>query len=609
MRIVRLAALLIVLALSLTGAFADGHGLPEVDPLDYATGEIITAGSSTVFPLSERMAELWTDAGGVAPSIASIGSGAGFERFCVEGETDISNASRAIKDSERESCAEIGRDPIEFRVGTDALAVTVSAENDFVSDVTMEELAMIFSSADTWADVRAEWPAEAIQRFIPGTDSGTFDYFVEEVFDEDEEPILSANPQLSEDDNVLVQGIAGSPYAIGFFGYAYYVENQATLNILNIEGIEANAQTTDDGSYPLARPLFIYSDAGIMAEKPQVKAFINFYLAHVNDEVIDVGYFPASEVAFSGAIDAWLVGNGMDPMRDMMMDAVVLPDVDPLDYTEGEIITAGSSTVFPLSERMAELWTDAGGVAPSIASIGSGAGFERFCVEGETDISNASRAIKDSERESCAEIGRDPIEFRVGTDALAVTVSAENDFVSDVTMEELAMIFSSADTWADVRAEWPAEAIQRFIPGTDSGTFDYFVEEVFDEDEEPILSANPQLSEDDNVLVQGIAGSPYAIGFFGYAYYVENQATLNILNIEGIEANAQTTDDGSYPLARPLFIYSDAGIMAEKPQVKAFINFYLAHVNDEVIDVGYFPASPAALEAAKQAFVDALGDM
>ena len=94
---------------------------------------------------------------------------------------------------------------------------------------------MIFSSADTWADVRAEWPAEAIQRFIPGTDSGTFDYFVEEVFDEDEEPILSANPQLSEDDNVLVQGIAGSPYAIGFFGYAYYVENQDTLNILNIE--------------------------------------------------------------------------------------------------------------------------------------------------------------------------------------------------------------------------------------------------------------------------------------------------------------------------------------------------------------------------------------
>ena len=316
MKKVRLASLLLVFALILTGVFADGQRLPEVDPLEYTEGEIITAGSSTVFPLSERMAELWTDAGGVAPSIASIGSGAGFERFCVEGETDISNASRAIKDSERESCNAIGRDPIEFRVGADALAVTVSAENDFVSDVTLEELAMIFSSADTWSDVRAEWPNEAIQRFIPGTDSGTFDYFVEEVFDEDEEPILVANPQLSEDDNVLVQGIAGSPYAIGFFGYAYYVENQDTLNILSIEGIEANAQTTDDASYPLARPLFIYSDAGIMAEKPQVAAFINFYLTHVNDEVIDVGYFPAAPEAWEAAKQAFLdaMGNMCKPI-------------------------------------------------------------------------------------------------------------------------------------------------------------------------------------------------------------------------------------------------------------------------------------------------------
>ncbi len=287
---------------------------------------------------------------------------------------------------------------------------------------------------------------------------------------------------------------------------------------------------------------------------------------------------------------------------------IELPEVDPLEYPSGEIITAGSSTVFPLSERMAERWTDEGGVAPSIASIGSGAGFERFCVEGETDISNASRAIKDSERESCKAIGRDAIEFRVGTDALAVTVSVANDFVSDVSLEELALIFSSAETWSDVRAEWPAEEIQRFIPGTDSGTFDYFVEEVFDEDEEPILSAKPQLSEDDNVLVQGITGSPNAIGFFGYAYYVENQDALNILSIEGIEPNEQTTDDGSYPLARPLYIYSDAGVMAEKPQVAAFINFYLSNVNDEVIDVGYFPASASALNAAKRAFRDAMSE-
>ena len=186
--------------------------LPEVNPLE-VTGDIVTAGSSTVFPLSEAMAERFQDEGYADNiTIDSIGSGAGFERFCVNGETDISNASRGIKDSEVESCQAIGRDPIEFRVGTDALAVVVSQENDFITSATFEELALIFSTAETWADVNPAWPAEPIQRFIPGTDSGTFDFFVEYIFDENEEPILNAsNTQLSEDDNVLVQGVLGSP--------------------------------------------------------------------------------------------------------------------------------------------------------------------------------------------------------------------------------------------------------------------------------------------------------------------------------------------------------------------------------------------------------------
>jgi phosphate transport system substrate-binding protein len=244
----------------------------------------------------------------------------------------------------------------------------------------------------------------------------------------------------------------------------------------------------------------------------------------------------------------------------------------------------------------------------TIDSIGSGAGFERFCVAGETDISNASRGIKDSEIESCQSIGREPIEFRVGTDALAVTVSRENDFIENASFEELAMIFSSdAETWSDVNANWPDEPILRFIPGTDSGTFDFFVEEVFDKDEEPILSAsNTQLSEDDNVLVQGILGSPYAVGFFGYAYYAENEDVLRVLSIEGVEPTAATVDSADYPLARPLFIYSTADIMKEKPQVASFINFYLSYVDEEVVDVGYFPASTDALNSAKQDWLDAM---
>ncbi len=288
-------------------------------------------------------------------------------------------------------------------------------------------------------------------------------------------------------------------------------------------------------------------------------------------------------------------------------EGMMLPAVDPLAVS-GDVISAGSSTVFPLAEVMAARFQDEGFAGQiTIDSIGSGGGFERFCETGETDVSNASRPIKDSEVESCAAIGRTPIEFRVGTDALAVTVSQENDFVEGATLEELALIFSTAETWADVNAEWPAEPIVRYIPGTDSGTFDYFVEVIFDEDEEPILNASElNLSEDDNVLVQGILGSPYAIGFFGYAYYAENADTLKILSIEGVEASAATVDSNEYPLARPLFIYSDASIMQSKPQVAAYINFFLTYVNEEIVNVGYFPASDEALETSMQNWLDAM---
>ncbi len=287
-------------------------------------------------------------------------------------------------------------------------------------------------------------------------------------------------------------------------------------------------------------------------------------------------------------------------------DEIILPHVDPATV-RGDIIIAGSSTVFPLTERMAEIFYDDGYEGEiTIASVGTGGGFERFCTNAEIDIANASRPINEQERAACEQNGRPAIEFRVGTDALAVVVSSENDFLEELSLEQLAQIFSGeAATWADVDPSYPAEPIQLFSPGTDSGTFDYFVEAVFEKDPAPLLSANPQLSEDDNVLVQGIEGSPYAIGYFGYAYYQENAARLKVLTIDGVAPTAATTEDGSYPLSRPLFIYSAAEVMRSKPQVAAFINYYLSYVNDEVDEVGYFAASVEALNEARQRWLDA----
>jgi phosphate transport system substrate-binding protein len=310
----------------------------------------------------------------------------------------------------------------------------------------------------------------------------------------------------------------------------------------------------------------------------------------------------------------------VEPAEEMPISQISLPEVDPSSVA-GDITSAGSSTVFPLSEAIQTLFESEGYTGQhTIASVGTGGGFERFCKTGETDISNASRAIKDSEIESCTAINRTPIAFQVGIDALAVVVSSQNDFVTDVTLEELALIFSKdATLWSDVRPEWPAETILRFIPGTDSGTFDYFVEAVMDKvyvvdkeadagkGEEAILSAeNKQASEDDNVLVTGVEGSPYAIGFFGFAYFSENQGNLKALSINGITPDAETAESGEYPLARPLFIYSDAAIMQEKPQVAAYINFFLTRVNEVIGEVGYFPVSAEISDASKQAWLDAM---
>ncbi|HON88793.1 MAG TPA: PstS family phosphate ABC transporter substrate-binding protein [Spirochaetia bacterium] len=285
----------------------------------------------------------------------------------------------------------------------------------------------------------------------------------------------------------------------------------------------------------------------------------------------------------------------------------MLPGIDPSKVT-GTIVTAGSSTVYPLSEAIASMFKKDGFTGLiTIDSIGSGAGFDRFCKTGETDISNASVQIKQSQIDAARAIGRNPIEFRVGTDALAVVVSKKNTFIANATVQELAKIFSTAEKWSDVNPKWPAQPIKRFIPGTDSGTFSYFVEHVFNKKADPLLAAkNLQLSEDDNVLVRGIENDPYAIGFFGFAYYTENQKSLKALSIEGVAPGQTTVDNGTYPLARPLFLYSDAKIMNEKPQVAAFILYYLTYVNDVIKKVGYFPAPASALKQAKQNWLDAV---
>ena len=292
---------------------------------------------------------------------------------------------------------------------------------------------------------------------------------------------------------------------------------------------------------------------------------------------------------------AWITEDGEDS---------ILPGVNPI-LVEGDIEAAGSSTVLPLAEEVIARFYDEGYAATATyTSIGSGGGFERF-GNGEIDLSGASRPIREGEVALANENGLEPLEFVVAFDALAVVVHPENDWATELSIEELGLAFSTAETWADVRDGFPDVAITRYSPGTDSGTFGYFVEEVLDEEEGPILNAsNIQFSEDDNVLVQGVEGEVGAIGYFGFAYYVEESDRLTAVNVEGITPNAATVEDGTYPLSRPLFLYSDAEIMRSKPQVAAFINFFLTVAEEEARDVGYFPAPVARTDAAKELWVE-----
>jgi len=305
-----------------------------------------------------------------------------------------------------------------------------------------------------------------------------------------------------------------------------------------------------------------------------------------------------------------------EAMTETAVAAVTLPEVDPLTL-EGEIAVAGSSTVFPLSEKMAEVFKDEGFKGDvTIASIGTGAGMERFC-KGEIDIANASRAITEKEIATCQSNSIEPIEFRVGTDALSIVVNPENP-VQNLTIAQVADIFSGTITnWSQIDPAFDMP-IKLYSPGTDSGTFDYFAEVVFSaatadlsgdaratKRKEFALAGKAQLSENDNVLVQGVEGDKGAIGYFGFAYYVGEGSKLKAVQIEGVTPDEKTAESGEYKLARPLFIYSTAKVMTEKPQVAGYINFYLTYVNDNIISVGYFPASAESLNAAKQAFVDA----
>lgn len=312
------AASLVVTALTL-GACGNqqagtGEQMGESPPAspggEQVSGPIAIDGSSTVFPISQAVAEEFQGANPDAQvSVASSGTGGGMKKFC-SGEVDIANASRPIEKEEIEACEKGGIQFIELPVALDGLAVVANPKNDFAQCLSVDELKKIWQPSATgkitnWSQVRSGFPNQPLKLYGPGTDSGTFDYFTDAIVGEEGASRTDYTP--SEDDNVLVQGVAGDPGALGYFGVAYYEENQEKLKLLQVRNPDTGAcvapvplENVVNGTYaPLSRPLFIYVSKPSLDQKPAVRAFTDFYVQNAGKVADQVGYVALPQDAYA----------------------------------------------------------------------------------------------------------------------------------------------------------------------------------------------------------------------------------------------------------------------------------------------------------------------
>ena len=271
------------------------------------------------------------------------------------------------------------------------------------------------------------------------------------------------------------------------------------------------------------------------------------------------------------------------------------------EAVSGEIAIEGSSTVQPITQAAAELFTQENPDARiRVGGAGTSDGFEAFC-QGDTQISGASRPIDVAEEVPvCEENGVDFIEIPVAFDGISVVVNKQNDFATDVTSEQLKTLWEPAaegeiTQWSQVNPQWPDEEISLYGPGTESGTYEFFNEAIVGNEEE-VNRTDYEASEDDNVLVQGVAGDQNALGYFGYSYYENNRDSLKALALDGVEPSEETIRSGDYGLSRPIFIYVSTKALKNNDAVKPFVDFYVSEQNlDRLVEAAKYVTLPDSL--------------
>ncbi len=615
------------------------------------SGDIFISGSSTVEPVSVRVQELFNETyPDVNIAVDGPGTGDGFALFCA-GDTDISDASRAIKDEEAATCAENGINYVELQVGIDGIGVMTNPANP-VECVTFADIYGLVgpesTGVSTWAEANAlsvelggagDMPDAELTIFGPGEESGTFDSFIEivlEDFADERGQDATTRPDYnpSGDDNVILQGIQGNDTSFGWVGFAF-AANAADVKLLQVDDgesgcVDATPETIASNEYPISRPLFIYVNTDKAAESEALSTFVDFYMADGLDQATaEVGYVALTEDAKASVRAAWDAGeNMMEEEMDEGGDDGADEGAAPADLS-GEIFISGSSTVEPISVRVQELFNETyPDVNIAVDGPGTGDGFALFCA-GDTDISDASRAIKDEEAATCAENGIEFTEVQVGIDGIAVMTNPANP-VECVTFADIYGLVGPESTgfgtWADGNAlsvelggagDMPDAELTIFGPGEESGTFDSFIEivlEDFADERGQDATTRPDYnpSGDDNVILQGIQGNDTSFGWVGFAF-AANAADVKLLQVDDgesgcIAATPDTIATAEYPIARPLFIYVNNAKYAESPALQAFTDFYLADGLDQAVgEVGYVPLTDAAKADVRSAAEAGLG--
>ena len=283
-----------------------GVALPQIKPLELK-GDIELSGNSDINSLNDLIYKRFVQEGysgvinfsGIYPTTA-------IKLFCEEGQFDILTVSRPMSDSEIETCKSNDRQPIDFLIAKDAFVFVVNRQDTFVKNVTLPKLWDLFQ-VDKWSDVNSDWPDEPIERFLILPRTFLFDSFPELAFQGEGEPIInSLNTNFYKFYQPLSQDLSATRYGVGYLSYPYYQRNSKSLRVLPIEGNVANAETVQSGTYPFGRSIFLYADLNQLKQKPQVSAFINFYLTHVNQEIDKAGYLPLSEQELNNSKSNWL---------------------------------------------------------------------------------------------------------------------------------------------------------------------------------------------------------------------------------------------------------------------------------------------------------------